>query len=63
MIYLLPVPDAQGIAKTRELYLNRFGTEIDEEQAADVLGRVMRLLYLLSETPIASPTADDPITT
>ena len=46
---LLPLPDAEGIQKMQELYLSRFNKEITEDQAADVLGRIMRLLYLTSD--------------
>lgn len=49
MDYLLPIPDAEGIAKTKEIYLNQFGMTITDEQAGDILGRVMRYLYLTSE--------------
>lgn len=60
------MPDEAGIAETRELYTRRFGMEITDEQAADVLGRVMRFIYLAegmgggdSESPSESPPADE----
>ncbi len=55
---LLPLPDAEGIAKTKKLYLDRFGMKLSDEQAADVLGRVMRYISLLSE--LCSDTASTP---
>lgn len=58
MNYLLPLPDAEGIAKTKEMYLNRFGKVITDDQAADILGRIMRFLYLTSE--LCSDTLSTP---
>jgi hypothetical protein len=49
MTYLLPIPDHQGIEDMKQLYRERFGRKISDEEAAEVLGRVMRFIYLLSE--------------
>jgi len=49
MTDLYPIPDAEGIAKTKEIYLNRFGKSLTDEQAAEILGRVMRFLFFVSE--------------
>ena len=46
MHQLLPLPDEEGIRKTKELYKNKFGQDITDEEAMDVLGRIMRFLYL-----------------
>ena len=56
MSYLLPLPDAEGIAKTKELYLNRLGVQLTDHQAADLLGRIMRFLYLTSELCSDTPS-------
>ena len=58
MTDLLPTPDAEGIAKVKELYLNRFGISLTDEQADDALGRIMRYIYLLAE--LCSATASTP---
>jgi len=55
MTFLAPIPDAEGIAKTQEMYLNRFGISLTAEQAAEILGRVMRFLYLTSELCSGTP--------
>lgn len=56
MMQLVPIPDAQGIAKLQELYLNRFGKRISDEETAEVLGRLMRYLYHLNQ--LAEETKD-----
>jgi hypothetical protein len=58
MDYLSPIPDPEGIAKTKDLYLNRFGMALTDEQAADVLGRAMRFIYLTSK--LCSPMLSMP---
>lgn len=64
MSYLIPLPDSEGIAKTQELYLNRLGISLTEEEAAEVLSRVMRFLYLTSELCSDTPsTPENPKTT
>jgi len=49
MSYLLPLPDPEGVAQTKELFLNKYGKAISDEQAADILGRVMKYIYLTTE--------------
>lgn len=53
---LLPQPSAEGIARVRELYLNRAGKRITDEQARDVLFRIMRFQYLnlVTNAPVCS---------
>jgi hypothetical protein len=59
-----PTPDAEGIAKTKELYLNRFGKAITDEQAHRVLGSVMRFIYLINQPCSDTPsTPENPTTT
>ena len=58
--YLVPVPDEAGVRQTRELYLARLGKEIGGEEAREILGRVMRFLYLLS-TLDGEPARPDPL--
>lgn len=43
--YLYPRPTPEGVAGTRALYRRR-GIEVTDEEAEDMLGRVMRFLYL-----------------
>ena len=45
---LLPLPDPEGIRKTRQPYKEKFGRDITDEEAMDILGRVMRFIYLTS---------------
>ncbi len=49
MSYFLPVPDQIGIEQTKQLYKERLGKELSDEEAADALGRVMRYLYPISD--------------
>ncbi len=57
MNYLLPIPDETGIDKLQKMHLNRIGKEISDEQAAEILRRVMLFIYLLSEL---SPQSSKP---
>ena len=58
MLHHYPTPDAEGIDKTKELYLNRFGKTLTDEEAYEVLNTVMRLLYLLNPAyPGYDPTS------
>ena len=45
---MVPLPDPEGIRKTKQLYKEKFGRDITDEEAMDVLGRTMRFLYLTS---------------
>ncbi len=36
MNYLLPLPDAEGIARTKAHFLTHYGREITDEEAADI---------------------------
>lgn len=44
---LFPTPDAEGIARTKEIVFNKCGKSISDEEAAQLLGGLMRYLYLL----------------
>lgn len=57
MTYLFPLPDETGINQTKEIYRAKYGMEISDTQAYDILGRVMRHLYFLSE--LAREQKDD----
>ncbi len=48
MVHLYPVPDAEGIAKTKAFYLNRVGRTLTDEEAYAILNSVMHFLYLRS---------------
>lgn len=59
-----PKPDARGLAETRRLVFNRTGKEITDGEAAEILSRVMRHLYLLNFPPCDTPsTPESPTTT
>ena len=55
MVHLYPTPDAEGLAKTKDFYLNQFGKTLTEEEAYEVLNSVMRFLYLKSLPPDVLP--------
>lgn len=46
--FICPQPNARGIARTQELYFNVSGRSITEEEARDILARVMRYLFLMN---------------
>jgi hypothetical protein len=48
MVHLYPVPDAEGIAKSKDFYLNRVGRTLTDEESYAVLNSVMHFLYLRS---------------
>lgn len=54
----LPVPDADLVRKTQELYRKDYGMEITSEEAFDIAGRIVRFLYLTS--PLSRRSDDDP---
>jgi hypothetical protein len=55
----LPVPDAEGIKKTQELYARRFKIDLTNEEAADILGRIMRFIYLTAPTGTSEGPPED----
>ncbi|MDQ3813099.1 MAG: hypothetical protein M3347_04010 [Armatimonadota bacterium] len=62
MNYLLPLPDATGIAQTKQLFWDKYKKAITDEQAADILGRVMKHLYLTSPLSLDSNLTINPTT-
>jgi hypothetical protein len=44
---LLPIPDTEGIAKTKQIVFNRTGHTPSDEEATRLLGGLMTYLYLL----------------
>lgn len=61
---VFPQPDAEGIAKTQELYLNKVGKTLTEGEAREVLSRVMRYLFLLNfPCSDTESTPENPTTT
>ena len=69
MLHHYPTPDAEGIAKTKDLYLNQYGKTLTEEEAYQILFAVMRFLYLINN-PLEEPpcsatpsTPENPMTT
>ena len=62
--FTFPQPDAEGIARVQEIYLNKCGKAISEADAREVLSRVMRYLYLLNFTcSTTESTPENPTTT
>lgn len=62
--YVFPQPDAEGIARVQEIYLNKCDKTLSEAEAREVLSRVMRYLYLLNftcSTTVSTP--ENPTTT
>ena len=43
---LLPVPDEEDVAGFTALYRKRYGVELEPEIAHEILGSLMRFLYL-----------------
>ena len=61
---MFPQPDAEGIARVQEIYLNKCDKAISEAEAREVLSRVMRYLYLLNFICSATEsTPENPTTT
>ena len=65
MSYACPVPDPEGIEKTKELYLKKYGMILSDRDASEVLALVIRHLFLTqipscSDTPA---TEENPTTT
>lgn len=50
MNHQLPQPNTVGIAKTKELYLNKYKRVLTDAEAAEILGKAMRYLYLVGTT-------------
>ena len=64
MLHHYPTPDAEGLAKTKELYLNQFGKTLTDEEAYQILYSVMRFLYLINNPCCTTPsTPENPTTT
>lgn len=62
--FIFPQPDAEGIARVQEIYLNKCDKAINEAEAREVLSRVMRYLYLLNFTcSTTESTPENPTTT
>lgn len=62
MQHLYPIPDPEGLAKTQELFLNRHGVTLSNEEAYEVLNRVMRYLFLINTLTNTPTCADTPST-
>jgi hypothetical protein len=58
MVHLYPTPTAEGLAKTKAFYWNRFTKQLTDEEAYEVLNSVMRYLYLINLP--CSPTPSTP---
>lgn len=56
MPLLMPVPDAQGIRETKEAYKKNLGKDLSDAEAYEVLGRVMRYLFLINNPCFDMPS-------
>lgn len=52
MVHHYPIPDAEGIAQTKTLYQERLGQDISDQQAHDILARVMHFLYAINQPDV-----------
>jgi hypothetical protein len=48
MSLLLPTPDAKGVDQLKEVYRTLYDRELSDEEATELLTRLMRLIYLTS---------------
>ena len=60
MDFLMPQPDAIGIAETKEICLRKYGRVVTDDEAKEILGRVMRYLFLMNNLPPCSSTDNMP---
>jgi hypothetical protein len=51
---IYPVPSPEGIAKLQEFYRKEHSLEIGDEQACEILGGLMRFLYLTEIKPLSA---------
>ena len=58
--FLMPQPNDRGIARTRLLLLAKYGRDVSDAEAAEVLRRVMRHLFLINNPDRAEPPHDSP---
>jgi hypothetical protein len=56
---ILPTPSEQGVKEMQELYKRRFDMDLTHAEAEDVLGRIMRFMWLSKSMPIAREDEDD----
>jgi hypothetical protein len=48
MNFLQPQPDEVGIAQTKALYLRKYKRVLSETEAGEILGKVMRYMFLVN---------------
>jgi hypothetical protein len=46
MQHLYPQPTTQGIARTQKFYKSHYGRDVTEDEARQILLRIIRFLYL-----------------
>gem|GEM_PF-3058018 len=64
MNFLLPKPDGQGIAQTKQLLLNKFGREVSDDEASQMLSMIMNHLFLINNPCCdTASTPENPIPT
>jgi hypothetical protein len=51
---IYPTPSPEGIAKLQEFYRRERALEISAEQACEILGGLMRFLYLTEVKPLSA---------
>ena len=58
--FLMPRPNESGIARTKELLLRKYGRAVTDDEAAEILRRVMRHLWLVNNPDAERPAHDSP---
>ena len=63
--FLLPQPDSVGITETKKLYLDKYDKVLSDAEAQEILGRLMRHLFLVNYPPCCNSenTFENPTTT
>lgn len=51
---IYPTPSPEGIAKLQEFYRNERALKVSEEQAYEILGGIMRFIYLTEINPLSA---------
>ena len=57
--YHYPTPRPEAVAKARQIVLSKYGRELSENEARELLSRIMQFLYL-SAHPEDQPPREEP---
>ena len=61
LMTIYPTPSPEGIAKLQEFYRTERGLEVSDEQAYEILGGIMRFLYLTEIKPLSTEEESLPL--